>query len=442
MTTPAREPRAGVAAAVAGAAWLAALLSYLLVGHRFAAVLALDLEALVFNLSQDWAPGYPPPWWARRDWLAAGQAVLTLGAAPLWCLGVAALLQRVAGRWVAPSRLTTAHMSSRLRGGIALLCILPFAAFCLPAGLALSVWVCVEAFVWIQWYGNVDPAMEWIRTWVPLSFPPVALMAGIALARWALPGPKKGRRWLRRLGWGIALLPTAAVLLPLGLVAGLHGSRAAAAPGRGEFVEHCGDCHELGLTLYYVKTPAEWERTMRVQVEVEGVALEPDEREELTAFVLGMRSFPDRWTFRTRCQRCHGLGTRSWDHRTEQEWGRIVDRIARTSPYYYRPDVKAQIVGHLGTAHGTASATVPEGVAELDRVCGACHPVGHAAERIREAGGERAVVRRMSTKMAEPLPLADQDRLTDEYAALLADPEGMARWLPHDTPAADGWIRW
>ena len=437
--------RTGAAAVLPAATWLVAVLSYVLVAHRFTAVLSLDLEALVYNLSQDWAPGFPPPWWARRDWLPAGQLALLLGAAPLWCVTLTALLQRLSRRWARPARLDLAGLPARVRWGILALCVLPFAAFCAPAGLALSVWISVEAFAWIQWYGNVDPALEWTRNWVPVAFPPAAIVGGTALACWALAGEDeapRGRRWLRRLAWAAVGIPAAAILVPLGLVGGLHGSRAAAAPGRQVFEQRCGGCHELGLTLYYVKTPAEWERTVRVQVEVEGVALEPDERDELGAFLRGMRSFPDRWTFRTRCQRCHGLSTGSWDDRTSEEWGRIVDRIARTSPYYYRPDVKAQIVGHLGATHGSAVATVPEGVDEVDRRCGACHPVAHGAERILGTDGAETVIRRMSTKMARPLEPHAQRRLADEYTALIADPEQMGRWLPHDAPAEDGWIRW
>ncbi|MDP7111231.1 MAG: hypothetical protein QGH45_04670, partial [Myxococcota bacterium] len=72
MTTPAATRAHPSAAWLAAATWIAALLTYLLVAYRVTAVLALEYEAMVVNVSQDWAPGYPPPWWARRDWIPAG----------------------------------------------------------------------------------------------------------------------------------------------------------------------------------------------------------------------------------------------------------------------------------------------------------------------------------------------------------------------------------
>jgi len=432
---------------IAAATWGIALLSYALLAHRLTAVLALEFETLAVNLSQDWAPGYPPPWWARRDWVPTGRALLLLGAAPLWVLVVARTLQGLLRRWAPASPLHVAHLPPWGRALAAAACGLPFAAFCGPFSLAVTMWISVEAFAWIQWYGNIDPALEWVRTHVPTAVLPASLVAGAFTLRLVLApaGTAPGRlRWVRRLGWAAVLLPAAAVLLPTLVAAGPRAMRSAAAPGRPIFEQRCIGCHDRALTLYYVKTPAEWERTVTVQIEVEGVSLSTDERADLEAFLGGMRSYPDRWMVRTRCQRCHGLGARGWEDRTPEEWGRIVDRHARRSPYYYRPDVRTQIVADLSRAHGSETATVPPEVTEVDGTCGACHPVGHGADRWAGADERQvqALVDRMCGKMADP-PVGDaRQRLADEWAALIADPERMRTLLPHDLPVDEGRLRW
>ena len=447
MTAAATNPARRRALWLAGATWVAALLTYLLLAYRITAVLALEYEAMVVNLAQDWAPGYPPPWWARRDWIPLGRLALQAGAAPLWCLLVARALQRMSRRWAPASPLHVSAFAPRTRGLAALLCGLPLVAFCGPFALALALWISVEAFAWIQWYGNIEPALEWIRTRVPMAVAPATLVAGVALLRRGLTpaaGAPRRLRWLRRAAWATVLLPAVAVLLPALVVAGPRALRAASAPGRVVFEQRCGGCHDRALTLYYVKTPAEWERTVAVQVDVEGVSLGAGEREDLNAFLRGVRSYPDRWVFRTRCQRCHGLDTRAWEDRTGEEWGRIVDRHARTSPYYYRPDVRAQLVAHLDRTHGSESATVPDSVAEIDRLCSGCHPVAHGAERFadRDPAEIRALVARMGTKMAQPPDAETEARVAREWAALIADPQRMGSALPHDLPVVDGRLRW
>ncbi|MDP7112519.1 MAG: hypothetical protein QGH45_11170, partial [Myxococcota bacterium] len=313
--------------------------------------------------------------------------------------------------------------------------------------LALALWISVEAFAWIQWYGNIDPALEWIRTQVPVAVAPAALVAGAALLHRGLTpaaGAPRRLRWLRAAAWTAVLLAAVAVLLPALVAAGPRAVWAASAPGRAIFEQRCGSCHDRALTLYYVKTPAEWERTVAVQVDVEGVSLGDGEREDLNAFLRGVRSYPDRWIFRTRCQRCHGLETRAWEDRSAEEWGRIVDRHARVSPYYYRPDVRAQLVAHLGRTHGSDDATVPDPVVEVDRRCGGCHPVAHGADRYvgRDEAEIRSLVGRMSTKLAQPLDGATEARVADDWAALIADPQRMGNLLPHDLPVDGGRLRW
>ena len=62
--------------------WGAALALYVLGPYRFGRILALDFEALIINLSQDYSPMQAAPWFASRDWVPAGKLLLWLGPLP------------------------------------------------------------------------------------------------------------------------------------------------------------------------------------------------------------------------------------------------------------------------------------------------------------------------------------------------------------------------
>jgi len=434
--------------------WIGVISLYLAVIFPLARVMGLDLEALIVNLAQDYGPSEPPLWFADAQWIGWGKLLLAAGSAPLFlltCTGlVYCLLPR---RWRLESPFLGLPRWSRI--SVALASLVLFLWFCFPLSLGLVVWLQVEAYWWVQWYQNLDQLMEQIRLYAPPILLPGVVAGGIWAASFAVrckrDAPLKrsiGRKTLRA-AWLVVSVPTVlAALGPLAMGA-LHAGRVLAAPGPAVFEDKCGGCHDLALSLYYIKTPVEWERTVKTQEEEEGVDLSPEEREDVLGFLLGSRSFSDGWTFRTRCQRCH-LSTRGWAKRRPEEWARVVDGLARWSPHYFRPDVKAQVLRYLGRTRAAAGARqgldskTHAAFQETARACSGCHSLSHGADRSRgQAPAElKRLVRRMNRKRAQPLSPARLSSLARTYQQLISDPARFERLFPHDRPAEDGWIKW
>ncbi len=430
--------------------WGGAALIYLALVYPLARALALDLQALLENTSQDYSPNQPAPWFADRAWIPQGKALILAGAAPLVLLFLGTL-----GYRLLPWRVVVANPVRGLARpwrwllGAAVLGL--FAAASLPLALAGSVWLQVEAYWWIQWYINVDMVLEQLREVAPPAVLPGMLLAGAWCTWGCLRRPRLDRRplWARLLKIALALaaLPVLAPLIGASLVGAVHAGRVLASPGPGVFEERCAGCHDLTLPLYYVKTPAEWARTVETQIKVEGVRLDADQRQEVLGFLVGMRSFSDAWTFRTRCQRCHGdVGP----DRSPEDWSATVDRLARWSPYYYRPDVKAQLMRHLERtrsrpdARTAADDKAHEAAWRTGKFCSRCHSFSRGRARNLSMSDERIrkLFQRMNGKLARPVSSAELDRLRAPYRRLMSNPALLRRLFPHDQPVEDGWIKW
>lgn len=433
--------------------WSAALALYWALLHPLAQALALDFQALLENMSQDHSPSQASEWYADRAWIPHGKALILAGAAPLLVLAFASLFY-----YLLPWRVVINNpllaLSCRQRWGLGLGILVAFCGACLPGALGLSVWFQVELYWWIQWYANVDPVMEQTREIAPLAVLPGMVLAGACCVLLSLRRPRTRRRpqskkmlWARLLLTAGALLALPALALPAGGL--VHAARLVTHPGPGVFQAKCRGCHDLTLPLFYIKTPAEWERTVKTQMEEEGVKLSGGQREDVLGFLLGMRSFSDEWTFRTRCQRCH-LSTSGWDDRRPEDWAALVDRLARWSPYYFRSDVKAQVVRHLTRTRSRPDARLGldgasyEAAWEVARVCSRCHPLSRGLEGHRSATAARIdhLFEQMNRKLARPLGQKQLRRMRGPYRRLLADSERLRRLFPHDLPLKDGWLKW
>lgn len=434
--------------------WIGCISLYLAVFFPLARVMGLDLEALLVNLAQDYGPSEPILWFAKSRWIRVGKILLMCGSAPLFLLSLSSLAYRlIPGRWELESPLSRLPRGAQL--ALAAVSLILYLVFCFPLSLGLGVWLQVEAYWWVQWYQNLDPLMAQIRQGAPLVLLPGVVAGGMWCA-WcvAQPWPRGdvppslGRRALRA-AWLVVALPALLVALGPLAVGAVHAARVLAAPGPGAFEARCGGCHDLALSLYYIKTPVEWERTVKTQKEEEKVPLTPDEEQAVLGFLKGSRSFSDGWTFHSRCQRCH-ISTWGWADRSPAEWARVVDGLARWSPYYFRPDIKDQILRHLGRTR-SGSSTLPGLSAKTHasfeataKVCARCHSLSHGADRYQGKGAAeiRRVVQRMNRKLARPLPATQLPGLTRSYGELISDPQRFDRLFPHDRPQKDGWVKW
>ena len=423
--------------------WGAALALFFLGPYQVLQVLALDLESLVFNMVE----GMPAR--VRGDELALDLARIQWGLTPLFVLlaarGLYALVARLRPT---PCPLASGHLAARL------LLVVPAAAgvvaFARPGAEALSVRYMAEAFYWIQWSANVQPAMAWVRAQTPsLVYPALAVTSCFVLWLSLRPGsPRKGPLpRVRRL-----ILVSAGLLILLFWATAGGGQATVAALGGGQalFRERCGSCHPRARALYRVKPPGAWRRTITRMCLVEGAELDEAEAEEVITFLTNTRSFSDGWTFRTRCQRCHGLKTWSWEDRPPADWRRIVERLARWSPYFYRQPIREQIVAHLTRAASSAGATLGQTPAQyqayqdLDRRCGVCHSLGWNADKFKglDLARTEPMVRRMFNKNSSQLTDDQIKKLTLDYLTVATDPALFNRFFPHDLPTRTGGPRW
>jgi len=229
-----------------------------------------------------------------------------------------------------------------------------------------------------------------------------------------------------------------------------HGLRVVAAPGRSILEQTCDRCHRRTRPLYFIKTPAEWRRTVTRMKEFEKAPLDDEQKEDVIAFLGGMRSFSDAWTFRTRCQRCHVSSYLGWDDRDPKDWAAIVDRVGRWSPYYYKQDVRGQIKAHLTATRGEQGATggldraTYERYHRVGRLCSPCHSISRSRERF--SGKDLAAITRLVTdmrdKMVTRFPRAEIRDLATTYKELLDRPELLPRLFPHDRLVKEGGPPW
>jgi hypothetical protein len=431
----------------------AVLLHHLVVG-RLLPVLALDVEGLVYNLYLDWTTDEVQRWFARADWTGAMGALIRWGPVPVSLLGFVALGYRVAEAWQ-PGSDPLPSLPARVRWGLGIACVLALGASLPPLSLALAMWLAVESYAWIEWYSQVEPLVEWLTLdGAPLIAACVlgfgllvTLMAlGPRRSAWRHPLRVRGVGSLGRVAIALAVLaPAVALAVPFGV----HASRVdGLRSGRAVWGERCGGCHERALPLYFVKAEAEWPVTVATHRNIEGVALDDAEAAALTDFLQGMRSFGDAWTFRARCQSCHGSTWKRWEERTEEDWGLVVRRLGLWSPYFYNGAVQEQLVRFLAQTKGTDAQDF--GVANYGEYadtiafCDDCHSVYYEAERYAELDRDavHAMVERMNDKVAKPASDAELQRHTDRYRELLADPALFDRLAPHDLPEPTGAIPW
>ena len=419
--------------------------AYLLAQLDLLPALALDVEALLINRFPDHLHRDSAVFWSRQ--------VLLWGSIPL----ALPLLLRVL-LWALPQWgswggvLSRIPLVLRLVWGFLLLVI--HALFCVPLAVALSVWLSVEAYWWIQWYDNVAPIMEQLLEYsVTVALPGLWALGPLVLTgqlRRPRPGKAGVLRWVLR---GVGMLWLLAALTAMGpalLGGGAHAAQLVELPGRGILETTCNGCHRRTRPLYFIKTPAEWRRTVTRMKEFEEAPLSAQQKEDVLAFLGGMRSFSPGWTFRTRCQRCHVADYLGWDRRDPADWDAIVDRVGRWSPYYYKQDVRDQLKAHLRATRAEPGATLGLKRARyqrywrLGRRCSACHSIFRASGRYqkRDAQAIRRLVTDMREKMPARFPAAQIQSMATSYRELLDQPQLRSKLFPHDQLIRQGGPPW
>ncbi|MCZ7584367.1 MAG: hypothetical protein M5R36_14080 [Deltaproteobacteria bacterium] len=412
---------------------------------------AWDFEALISNLSWDFNPYADEGWYANPDWIPWGRALILYAGAPLLIFALA----RFFGGFLEKGPPILARLPRRWKIVLAVPSSILYAGFAFAQAYAIPIPLSVEAFWWIEWYDHVAPAMEWIRTESPFLLFPGLLAAGVWLVYYAfrtMPADGKASRAAEglRTAFSVVALPFLLLIAVVAIVTGPRAVRLFAEGGLSAFENKCFGCHAESLPLYLIKTPAEWRRTMATHRDIENLALTEDEENEITDFLLAMRSYSDKETFQTRCLRCHLTDFVRWEDRTPDDWAAVTARLAQWSPYYYRRDVREQVVAYLSRTRSDQPSTFgldDKTYADFMRVgsaCSSCHGVSLQAERYRNADQAEILdmVRRMNVKFADPFPDEKLEDVAATYRGLIQDPVLLKELFPHDQPVEGSVLPW
>jgi hypothetical protein len=393
---------------------------------------------------------YVPPIF-QDAWIDRGEVALKYGSLPLALLVLVGWGLRRRAR-ILPGSWALDRLSVRVRAGMAVLAYLPFVAFAVPFALALSVWILVESFVWIEWYDLLGQLPEYtLMRFAPLFMAGTLLAGAVVLFLVLRRGPQVqgGRRrwWHWLIGLGV-VLPVSLVVAPAFLGAAVHGYRLAPVLGNETgFRDACSSCHSIAAPLVYIRTPDDW-RTSLESTCLGKSDLGQQQKDDIVDFLVGMRSFPDAWVFRTRCLGCHGQWPPDWEGRHPDDWKGIVDRAGRYSPHYYSPAIRTQLVRHVsdtwpGEGHDVAGHDASVVRATI-RTCTTCHFMSRNIDAHSEVSMQEAVdlVRRMNERLPEPIGEAEVQAAADIWRSAARDPETMSRMVPHDRPVLSEAVDW
>ncbi len=316
--------------------------------------------------------------------------------------------------------------------------------------LRLMVWLSIgtitEAYPWLLWG---ETYLELARNLYTIARPVLLVCITVCTTwgLWRLLFPPVPRPWalpLRLLAWlprgafGLLALAALSVLLVPLLINSVRFARTF--PPRTDHViqSNCGHCHSPYRPQHFVRTEAQWRRTVTRMIERNGAPVNEKQKEQVLAWLSDYRSFSDSWTFRAKCLRCHGKHHLVEQDRTAEEWAWIVDRLGWVSTFGYRQDQRDQIKRHLA-AELSVPAPVegdPGYAAWRQRVdlMDACNPC-HSLSLVLEEGAlddTKAMVERMSYKDPVLVPPEKIDALVEAIEALPTDEEGFWDLFPHD----------
>ena len=317
---------------------------------------------------------------------------------------------------------------------------------CVRLATMLSIGTITEAYPWMLWG---EGYLELARNLYTIARP-VLLGAVTICTTWLLfvllfprsrtPRPALHRllRWLPRAAAGLVALVAFSILaLPL-TVNSVRAARTFPPRTSAVVLENCGHCHSPYRPQHFVRTAAQWRRTVTRMRERNGAPVNDQQAEEVIAWLSDYRGFSDAWMFRAKCLRCHGEHHLRETPRTAEEWAFVVDRLAWVSTFGYRVDHREQIERHLADdlsidppAPGTPEARALEDRLLLQTSCNPCHSISLVLEK-GALDEPRAMVERMSYKDPTLVKEEDIDRIVEALEALPTTEAGFWRLFPHD----------
>jgi len=230
------------------------------------------------------------------------------------------------------------------------------------------------------------------------------------------------------------------LLSPFGL---LHLAKALVVPGREVFQEKCSACHAARRPMDFLKPEMGWERTVRRMAGKQPGWISGGEQEVIVRYLQSMRSHTDRQLFLLKCRRCHPCRDLFETARSPEQWDRLVDRVWWEDPIWLdagqAEQIKRYIRGRVGASAADAATVSPPGgdaaLQELFEIkCGRCHYLSICLEPDIPAEDWGPILRRMSEKCPDYLPLEEAAALHDWLLGEIQDPEAFRRRYPHIDP--------
>jgi len=309
-------------------------------------------------------------------------------------------------------------------------------------------------FPWVTWYEGffrkADDAFHWV-VWAPLpvlvlgSALMLRWLAGKLIARWS-PRPwarvRRGARLATALAMALALLPSGAVLgLVLAVNLPWYGPEItpASAAGAVWYQARCRGCHrsENVLPLCITRGPQRWDEIVGRMRTRYKVSLGDGQAADVAAYLKLIGSYSDAQLFRAKCLRCHDERRLRDTPRTAARWDQIVDRVARVSPFAFRPDWTRQVKRHARRelARQPEAGSADAARDRFEQKCGGCHSLDLATR-----GATPAVLRRMAAKVEGQISDADLSLIAPYIKTLPVKEPGAFRALfPHDKVVEVEW---
>ncbi len=327
-----------------------------------------------------------------------------------------------------------------IAAGVALVVV---RAVLVPSVYVVAVAVCRAIFPWFTWheeYWEIAVSTQVWAVWLPMPvlFAALFLVTRTLLRRlvkrWRLTG-KRGRP--ARVGYalgGVALLPSLAALAAVLIIPAMaFGPGYYTTGGKRLQRDSCSHCHSPYRPFHFFRPPEQWQTTVNRMRELEGAPVDEAQGERIAGYLSSRLSYTDAWMFRARCLRCHDRSQLEATPRSQEEWERIIDRAALTSPYAFRPDWKAQLVQHTADTLADETSADPTKVLFESR-CGRCHELS-----LTTAQTSRGTLDRMAGKVPGSISGAEIEAIEAFLAGLPDDEEAWSTQFPHDQPMEVEW---
>ena len=285
-------------------------------------------------------------------------------------------------------------------------------------------------------YWNWVDFVPWAIAAVAVALSAMTFLVVAGMLGQTFPGTASAGR-LRRFVRGAVRAIWVAGVFALVIPAGMEGERRVAAPGRGDFVAHCGRCHSTRRPLDFIQPRTGWENTVHRMAAKPGAAIDEPAAARIVGYLAAIRSISTPALVRGRCGRCHEPPAAGSVDEAPLRIRRMVDRLRALDSRLCEPDEADAVAAYLASGK-ISPPPYPAALQDrFERVCETCHFLDVVREPLLH-GNWTATLTRMQGKSPALLSAAEALELETVVRAETADPRGFRRRYPH-SGISDPW---